>query len=80
MIIWTRKAKKDLMKLPKDLQERILKALRELDRFDRGDVKPLVGDMKGYFRLRVGEWRVLFRYKGQDIEVERVLHRRDAYR
>ena len=42
------------------------------------DVIPLVGET-GY-RLRVGDWRVLFDKSDHQIEVLPVLHRREAYR
>lgn len=31
------------------------------------------------FRLRVGDWRVVFRARGPDLEVVRVFHRREGY-
>ncbi len=46
-----------------------------------GDVKALKGHV-GEYRLRVGDWRVLFALdasQGQ-IVVQRVRHRREAYR
>ncbi len=47
-----------------------------------GDVKRLSG-RSGQWRLRVGDWRVLFTYEEEDgeaIVVLRALHRREAYR
>jgi mRNA-degrading endonuclease RelE of RelBE toxin-antitoxin system len=46
-----------------------------------GDVRRLTGYRPELFRLRVGDWRVLFRVDEDGvIEVARVLHRREAYR
>jgi mRNA interferase RelE/StbE len=43
-----------------------------------GDVKRLV-DFVPPYRLRVGDWRVLFDIDGTLILVHRVLHRSQAY-
>jgi mRNA-degrading endonuclease RelE of RelBE toxin-antitoxin system len=37
-------------------------ALRELQR-ERGDIQPLEQALTGYCRLRVGRFRVIFRYR-----------------
>jgi len=74
MIVWYEKALKDLQSLPKDVQERIKSAVEKLP---RGDVKPLAGSA---YRLRVGQWRVLFFFRGKDIVIFRVKHRKEAYR
>jgi len=46
-----------------------------------GDVRKLV-DQAGVYRLRVGDWRVLFSFEDAGLVVValRVLNRRDAYR
>lgn len=38
------------------------KALKELQR-ERGDIEPLEQALIGYYRLRVGRFRVIFRYR-----------------
>jgi len=45
----------------------------------RGDVKQLTNFTPEY-RLRVGDYRVLFEIEGAKIVVYRVRHRREAYR
>jgi mRNA-degrading endonuclease RelE of RelBE toxin-antitoxin system len=46
-----------------------------------GDVKKLVGDTLGRYRLRVGDWRILFRLeKASLIRIWSVENRKDAYR
>jgi len=57
-------------------ERRVVDVLRKYDKTRRGDVKPL----KGKYRLRVGSYRVLFSREGSTVIVERILHRRDAYR
>jgi len=44
-------------------------------------VKQLEGFQPPRYRLRIGDWRLIFRHSGQDtIEVRRVRNRREAYR
>jgi mRNA interferase RelE/StbE len=43
-----------------------------------GDVKRLVNYTPGY-RLRVGDWRVLFQPEGSRLVVHRIVHRSEAY-
>lgn len=43
-----------------------------------GDVKRLVHFTPGY-RLRVGDWRVLFQTEGSRLVVYRIVHRSQAY-
>lgn len=56
--------------LPREAQERIIKALRRLaaDPFWLRRVKKLGGSEDRY-RLRAGRWRILFILKGDEIEV-----------
>ena len=56
-------AASQLEKVPRDYYELLLKKLREMaeDPF-RGDVVPLKGkEWKGYYRKRVGRYRIIFR-------------------
>ena len=48
---------------------------------DQGDVRKMAGS-SGLYRLRVGDWRVLFTLDdgGRTVAIARVLNRRDAYR
>lgn len=75
---FTAAALRDLKKLPKKVAKRIL-AKTEAMRDDLiGGVKRLHGDPG--FRLRVGDFRVLFDLQGTTIVVRNVRHRREAYR
>lgn len=62
-IEWERRASEDLRRLAvgnPDQARRILDALEALAEQNQGDVKRLQG-RPGEYRLRVGQWRVLFR-------------------
>ncbi|MDO4574260.1 MAG: type II toxin-antitoxin system RelE/ParE family toxin [Planctomycetia bacterium] len=56
----TKKAVKQLQKIPRETQVRIFQAIRRLENSENwGDVKTLVNH--GYdYRMRVGNYRVLF--------------------
>ncbi|MFM9959305.1 MAG: type II toxin-antitoxin system RelE family toxin [Phycisphaerales bacterium] len=71
-------AKRDLRKLPRDIQDRIGLALDELINGLSGDVKKLTNHTPEY-RLRVGDYRVLFNLIDATIIIEQILHRKDAY-
>ena len=41
--------------------------------------KPLQYNMKGYWRLRIGNWRVIYRLDGENVIICDIVDRRDAY-
>jgi mRNA interferase RelE/StbE len=59
-IRWTSRAEKDLERLDRKTQQRIVTAVDRFAQAGQGDVKRLQGMKEEIFRLRVGEWRVLF--------------------
>lgn len=79
-------ARKQLRDLPGDRRQKIVAALRRLsdDPFTSrsgADVRKLwqEGDLP-FFRLRVGDYRVLYFVVGREVRVTRVAHRSVAYR
>jgi mRNA interferase RelE/StbE len=70
---------KDLKKLPAELRRRIIEKVEEMTEDLAGDVKQLTNFTPEY-RLRVGDYRVLFEIEGNTIVVYHVRHRREAYR
>jgi mRNA-degrading endonuclease RelE of RelBE toxin-antitoxin system len=77
---WSPQARADLRPIDR---ETAMQILRTLDRYlstGMGDVKKLQPPRRE-FRLRVGDYRVLFVPREElAIEVVRVRHRREAYR
>ena len=73
------KAIKDLDSLQKKEAQRIVERIRRMENNLDGDVKRLTNFTPEY-RLRVGDFRVLFEVAGTQVTVYRVLNRRDAYR
>jgi len=70
---------KDLDELQKEMARRVLDKAETLRDSLSGDVKRLTNHTQEY-RLRVGDYRVLFDVKNDKITVYRVKHRKDAYR
>lgn len=77
---WTKRALKETARLDATTRQRILTAIRALCEENRGDVRRLQGEDEVY-RLRVGDWRILFSYQDdQTVLVLRVRPRGDAYK
>jgi mRNA interferase RelE/StbE len=49
-----------LSSLPPEPKRRVRAALRGLEHWD-GDIKPLQGELQGFYRLRVGGYRIVYR-------------------
>ena len=71
-------ALEQLRALPKDLRKRIGERLSALESGFTGDIKKLAGTENKY-RLRMGNYRVLFRLAGKQIQVYAVKDRKEAY-
>lgn len=72
------KALKDLARLPGGDRRRAVARIEGLQDNLAGDVKKLTNFTPEY-RLRVGNYRVLFEIEGTTVVIYRVLHRKDAY-
>jgi mRNA interferase RelE/StbE len=81
-IIWTRPALHDLRRLDRQVEERVRTAVRRVAETEQGDVTRLQEKNPPQWRLRVGDWRVRFRYEPATgtMHVLRVLPRGRAYR
>ena len=72
------KAIKDLRSLPKQIQDKILEKVQLMENDLAGDVKKLTNFTPEY-RLRVGNYRVLFEIEDENIVIYRVKPRDKAY-
>jgi mRNA-degrading endonuclease RelE of RelBE toxin-antitoxin system len=59
---------------------RILLSLTTYGASGIGDIKALAGEWQGHFRLRVGDYRVIFTIAPDEITIVRVRHRSEVYR
>ena len=84
----TRKAQKELKKIDRSDRDRILDAVDDLqnDAFPPGSKKlrgnPVDDTDRSFWRLRVGDYRVIYTTEDDHLVVlvVRVRHRKDAYR
>jgi mRNA interferase RelE/StbE len=72
------KAIKDLKSIPVKERERIVGRIERMEEDLQGDVKKLTNHTPEY-RMRSGNYRVLFEIEEAKIVVYRVLHRKEAY-
>lgn len=72
-------ALKDGKKIPKQELAQIFKRIKELEDDLSGDVKHLT-DFTPEYRLRVGNYRVLFEVQGNEVIIYRIRHRKDIYK
>ena len=73
------RAVKDIEKLSSRIKTKIIKDIEVMGDDLAGDVKRLTNFTPEY-RLRVGNYRVLFEIENKSIIVYRVRHRREVYR
>lgn len=73
------RALKDGKRLPREQLIRIFAAIENLSEGLKGDVKRLTNYSPEY-RLRVGDYRVLFEIEDEKIIIYRIRHRKEAYK
>lgn len=78
----SRRAEKDLARMDRSAAARIVAALERYAATEQGDVRKLTDVHPPEWRLRVGDWRVLFSRADPAgaLTVLRVLPRGEAYR
>ena len=77
-----RSARKELQNLDPQVARRILKQIEALVANPRPSGVVKLEGASDLWRIRVGEWRVVYRISDRDrlVDVNAVRHRRDAYR
>lgn len=78
-IVWLDEAQADIRKLDRPTAMRIFDVVLRFARTGAGDVTTLHGDLAGAFRLRVGKYRVLFKFEDQAMRIFAVDNRSDVY-
>ena len=81
-IEWNPSALKELRRLPKEIAGRIFKVVEELASNPFPNKVRKLAESDNSFRIRVGDYRVLYKVisKTLIVEIVRAGHRRDAYR
>lgn len=73
-------ARVDIPSMPADIRQRIARAIAsrlasEPQRYG----KPLRGTLRGYWKLRVGDYRVVYDLVGTEVRILAIRHRREVY-
>lgn len=72
--------REDVPGLNRDIKQRLKAAIdNRLTRAPQDYGKPLRGELKSLWSLRVGDYRVVYRIEQQKVKVIQIAHRRDAY-
>jgi len=82
-VYFTPEADSDVARLDRPLAQRLFKKLRWLaENFDAVKPEALTGEWQGVFKLRMGDYRVLYTFNKtkQKIIVHFVRHRREVYK
>ena len=77
-IIYSEPAREDLDRLPSRQAEQIVRKIRRMQAGLTGDIKRLKQHDVMY-RLRMGDYRVLFDVVGESIIIQRIKDRKEAY-
>ncbi len=79
-ITYHQEAVEDINKLNQAIKKRIIKAIENrLVEAPESYGKPLRYSLKGLWSLRVGDYRVVYSIRGEEILILRVGHRREVY-
>jgi mRNA interferase RelE/StbE len=79
-ILLTKRAVKDLGKLSEDVKLRIKEKFNLLLNDPTGISKKLSSPLIGTYRLRVGDYRVIFDIDDDKVIILRIGHRKDIYK
>jgi mRNA interferase RelE/StbE len=76
-IFYTEDGEADLLRLPTKVQKQIRKKVEGLRNWS-GDLRKLAGSENAY-RLRSGDYRIIFERAGSVIVIFKISNRKDAY-
>ena len=77
---WTEDAIKDLQKLDRPIRIRLLQKVSWFGRhFEHLTPEPLSADFSDCFKIRVGDWRVIYSLEKNSILIRAIGHRKEIY-
>jgi mRNA-degrading endonuclease RelE of RelBE toxin-antitoxin system len=80
-VFFSDEARADIRAIDRETALRLLRARARFLEKEVGGVKQLHGFDPPQYRLRIGDWRFVFRRRGQDaVEIVRVGNRGEVYR
>lgn len=79
-IEWRDEARADVRRVDRATAMRLFEGIQHYARTGAGNVAPLHGPLAGSFRLRLGDYRVMFTLERNVMGIFAVRNRREAYR
>jgi mRNA interferase RelE/StbE len=79
-IEWLDEARDDVRAIDRATAMHLFEGILRFSRTGAGDVNTLHGELAGAFRLRLGDYRVLFTLEDNAMWIFEVSHRSEAYR
>lgn len=80
-IRWSTRAREALDALDPLIQERVSAKIDWLEEHSSHIAhEPLHRELRGSYKLRAGDYRILYSMSGNNIVIEKIGHRRDIYR
>ena len=79
-VLLTPEAQADFDQLPVVIRARVLRVVERLRSWPEvSGAKPLSGQWAGHFRIRTGDWRIVFQIVAPNVIVVRIKHRSQVY-
>jgi mRNA-degrading endonuclease RelE of RelBE toxin-antitoxin system len=80
-VVMTPEAEQQMHKLPRMIRYRLHDVVDRLGRWPiTSGAKPLRHALKGHYRIRTGDFRVMFRVVGDEVWIVRIEHRKEVYK
>lgn len=78
---WTKNAIEDLEKLDTTIVKRILNKISWFSQnFENITPEPLSGDLVGTFKIKIGDWRIIYTFESGVIVIQAIGHRKEVYK
>ncbi|MBL8015175.1 MAG: type II toxin-antitoxin system RelE/ParE family toxin [Candidatus Doudnabacteria bacterium] len=78
-LTYTANARKQLTRLPRRVQERVVKAVSYIE-LNPYSGKKLLGELSGRYSYRVWPYRIIYTVDGTNIYVTNISHRQGVYK
>ncbi len=82
-LVLSAEAQKNYASADQALAKKIARCFEQLEQSPRyhPNIKPLKGDLAGYYRYRIGDYRVIYQVDDEtnQVLVSTIVHRREAY-
>ncbi len=79
-VVFTPDADRQMQVLPRVIRYRLHDVVDRLEKWPSvSGAKPLKHGLKGHFRIRTGDFRILFRVVGDEVWIVRIEHREEVY-